>query len=55
MVADQGYLRKINFMSRVSNRKSAEDKLKNPLWWLNNLYYVLNEQGQKVSFKLNFV
>lgn len=32
----------------------AMQRLSNPLWRINNIYYIINKQGQKVLFKLNW-
>jgi len=33
---------------------AAIENLKNPKWRLNNLYWIVNKQGQKVKFQLNW-
>jgi len=39
----------------VNTVEELEKKLPNRLWRLNNLYYIRNEQGRKVKFKLNAI
>jgi hypothetical protein len=34
--------------------KKAQEQLKDPLWRLNNLYYILDKSGNKIKFRLNW-
>lgn len=41
-------------MNKESDLEIAIRNLGNPLWRLNNLYYIVNKQGLKVKFQLNW-
>ena len=42
-------------MSDATNRyDSVKEMLSNPKWRLNNLYYIVDKQGRKIKFKLNW-
>lgn len=34
--------------------KLAIERMNNPLWRINNLYYIIDKQGKKIKFKLNW-
>lgn len=34
--------------------EEAKEKFSSPYWRINNLYYIVNKQGQKIKFKLNW-
>lgn len=36
------------------NMKKSDNRLRDPWWRLNNLYYIKDKQGNKVKFKLNW-
>lgn len=37
-----------------SDLKLAQERLLDPLWRMNNLYYIVDKSGNKVKFKLNW-
>ncbi len=41
-------------MTLTSEIEEATKNLINPLWRLNNLYYIVNKQGRKIKFNLNW-
>lgn len=41
-------------MSKTPTEQELVNLFANPLWRLENLYYIVNKQGQKVKFKLNW-
>src|SRR5665213_40546 len=38
----------------TSDLKQAEKNILNPYWRINNLYYIINKQGVKTKFNLNW-
>jgi hypothetical protein len=40
---------------QIAEKQKIVDKLGNRFWRLNNLYWILDEQGNKIKFKLNAV
>ena len=37
-----------------SDLKEAQDNINNPFWRINNLYYIVDKQGKKIKFSLNW-